>query len=175
MRAPIQVKQLEAFMVAMGRRVTGSGCIYLTGGATALLHGWREMTVDVDLKADPEPQGFFEAIAVLKDELSINIELASPSDFIPELPRWRDRCIFICHQGKLDFHHYDPYSQALSKLERGHTRDLTDVAAMRHAELIQSDLLLEYFYSIESQLIRYPAIDPSSFKAVVLKFCHPLT
>ena len=175
MRAPIQVKQLEAFMVAMGRQVTGSGCIYLTGGATALLHGWREMTVDVDLKADPEPQGFFEAIAVLKDELSINIELASPSDFIPELPRWRDRCIFICQQGKLDFHHYDPYSQALSKLERGHTRDLTDVAAMHHAQLIQSDLLLEYFYSIESQLIRYPAIDPSSFKAVVLNFCQPST
>ena len=175
MRAPIQVKQLEAFMVAMGRRVKGSGCIYLTGGATALLHGWREMTVDIDLKADPEPQGFFEAIAVLKDELSINIELASPSDFIPELPRWRDRCIFICRQGKLDFQHYDPYSQALSKLERGHTRDLTDVAAMRLAQLIQSDLLLEYFYSIESQLIRYPAIDPSSFKAVVLQFCHPIT
>lgn len=44
------------------------------------------MTIDVDLKADPEPSGFFEAIAILKDELSVNIELANPSDFIPELP-----------------------------------------------------------------------------------------
>jgi len=41
------------------------------------------MTVDVDMKADPEPSGYFESIASLKNELSLNIELASPSDFIP--------------------------------------------------------------------------------------------
>jgi hypothetical protein len=31
------------------------GRIYLTGGATALLYGWRSTTIDVDLKANPEP------------------------------------------------------------------------------------------------------------------------
>ena len=86
MRDPIQAIKLQALMEAFGKRVKTAGRIYLTGGATALLHGWRQMTIDVDLKADPEPQGFFEAIATIKDELSINIELASPSDFIPELP-----------------------------------------------------------------------------------------
>jgi hypothetical protein len=113
-----------------GRRVTSAGRIYLTGGATALLHGWRPMTVDVDLKADPEPAGFFEAFALLKDELAVNIELASPSDFIPELPNWREGSLFIARHGHIDFYHYDPYSQALAKLERGHSRDLTDVEAM---------------------------------------------
>ena len=90
-------------MEAFGKRVKTAGRIYLTGGATALLHGWRKMTIDVDLKADPEPQGFFEAIATLKDELSINIELASPSDFIPELPDWKSRSIFIARHGLIDF------------------------------------------------------------------------
>lgn len=157
----------------MGRKAAGAGRIYLTGGATALLHGWREMTVDVDLKADPEPQGFFEAIAHLKDELAINVELASPSDFIPELPAWRDRSIFICRHGQLDFYHYDPYSQALSKLERGHARDLADVAAMLQAGLIQRMRLFELFQEIEPRLIRHPAIDPFSFHAVVKEFCYP--
>jgi len=172
MRPPVQLQKLETLMAAMGHRVKSAGRIYLTGGATALLHGWRPMTVDVDLKADPEPAGFFEAIATLKDELAINIELASPSDFIPELPNWRERSLFIAHHGHIDFYHYDPYSQALSKLERGHSRDLTDVEAMLQSGLIGRDLLLQQFQQIEPQLIRYPALDPVSFRTVVEEFCQ---
>jgi len=175
MRPPVQLQKLETLMAAMGRRVKSSGRIYLTGGATALLHGWRPMTVDVDLKADPEPAGFFEAIATLKDELAVNIELASPSDFIPELPNWRERSLFIARHGLIDFYHYDPYSQALSKLERGHSRDLTDVNAMLHDGLIRRDHLLERFREIEPKLIRYPSLDPGTFRAVVDEFCNGLS
>lgn len=60
--------KIESFMVAMGKQVRGKGRIYLTGGATAVLHGWRSMTIDIDIKPDPEPAGLFEAIALLKDE-----------------------------------------------------------------------------------------------------------
>ena len=172
MRPPVQRQKLEALMAAMGHRVKSAGRIYLTGGATALMHGWRPMTVDVDLKADPEPAGFFEAIALLKDELAVNIELASPSDFIPELPNWRDRSLFIARHGLIDFYHYDPYSQALSKLERGHSRDLTDVNNMLQSGLIRRDLLFQQFLRIEPRLIRYPALDPKSFRAAVAEFCH---
>ena len=162
MRPPVQLEKLQALMAAMGRSVKSPGRVYLTGGATALLHGWRPMTVEVDLKADPEPAGFFEAIAVLKDKLAVNIELASPADFIPELPHWRERSLFIARHGLSDFYHYDPYSQALSKLERGHSRDLTDVDAMLRLGLIGRDRLFEQFLQIEAQLIRYPALDTPS-------------
>ena len=172
MRPPVQIEKLEAVMSAMGRTVKSPGRIYLTGGATALLHGWRPMTVDVDLKADPEPAGLFEAIALLKDTLAVNIELASPSDFIPELPLWRERSLFIARHGLIDFYHYDPYSQALSKLERGHSRDLSDVAAMLHSGLIRRDLLFQHFLQIEPCLIRYPALDPGSFRQAVEEFCN---
>lgn len=80
--------------------------------------------MDVDIKAEPEPTSFFEAIAAIKNDLSLNIELANPSDFIPELPGWHDRSPFIARHGQIDFYHYDPYSQALFKLERGHSRIL---------------------------------------------------
>jgi len=174
MRPPVQIEKLEALMAAMGRTVNSPGCIYLTGGATALLHGWRPMTVDVDMKADPEPAGFFEAIAILKDTLAVNIELASPADFIPELPQWRERCLFIARHGLIDFYHYDPYSQALSKLERRHSRDLLDVRAMLHSGLIRRDLLLLQFEQIEPLLIRYPALDSGSFRQAVEEFCNAL-
>lgn len=157
-------------MAALGRETSGSGRIYLTGGATALLYGWRPMTVDIDLKADPEPARFFESIAQLKDSLQINVELASPSDFIPELLDWRSRSIFIERHGQLDFYHLDPYSQALSKISRGHTRDLTDVKAMVAHGLIRKDRLLGFFNEIKSALIRYPAIDPASFARAVAAF-----
>ena len=152
-------------------RVKSPGRIYFTGGATALLHGWRPMTVDVDLKADPEPKGLFEAIAVLKDELAVNIELTCPSDFIPELPGWRERSPFIASHGKLEFYHYDPYSQALSKIERGHPRDMNDTAAMLRAGLIRKELLIGLFQQIEPLLIRYPSLDHVSFRDAVIAFC----
>lgn len=171
MRPPVQLEKLLCLMEALGRRVKSPGRIYLTGGATALLHGWRPMTVDVDLKADPEPGGLFEAIAVLKDELAVNIELACPSDFIPELPGWRERCLFIASHGKLEYYHYDPYSQALSKIERGHPRDLKDAEAMLRAGLIRPELLFDLFQEIEPQLIRYPSLDPASFRTAVMAFC----
>src|SRR5208283_2067659 len=148
MRAETDLAKLQAFMVALGNEVRGGGRIYLTGGATAVLHGWREMTIDVDLKPDPEPPGLFEAIAVLKDELDVNVELASPDDFIPAIPGWRERSLFIAMHGLIEFFHYDPYGQALAKLQRGHERDLQDVQCFLRAGLIQRDRLLELFHVI---------------------------
>lgn len=172
MRAETDSSKLTEFMVQLGRRVTGAGCIYLAGGATALLHGWREATIDVDIKPDPEPDGLFEAIAMLKEELDINVELASPDDFIPAVPGWRERSLFIARHGLLEFFHYDPYGQALSKLQRGHERDLGDVRAMVKRGLVETRRLRDSFARIEPALVRYPAIDPASFRAAVEEFCH---
>jgi len=172
MRAETTRAKLETFMAALGKHARGPGRIYLTGGATAVLYGWREMTIDVDLKPDPEPPGLFEALAVLKDLLDINVELASPDDFIPAVPGWRERSLFIACHGLIEFFHYDPYGQALSKLQRRHDRDLRDVRSMLRAKLIARDRLREMFTLIKPQLIRYPAIDPASFEAAVLEFCN---
>ena len=158
-------------MIAVGERVRGSGCIYFAGGATAVLHRWRHMTIDVDIKPDPEPQGLFEALARIKDDLDINVELASPDQFIPAVPGWRERSLFIAQHGAVQFFHYDPYGQALAKLQRRHERDIHDVKAMVGEGLIRSDRLLEMFERIQPELIRYPAIDPESFRAAIQEFC----
>src|SRR5512140_2978268 len=98
-------------MAELGARVGSPGRIYLTGGASALLVGWRSSTVDVDIKLDPEPAGVFEAIAQLKNELDINIELAAPDQFLPPLPDWRESSRFIARHGRIEFYHYDFRSQ----------------------------------------------------------------
>ncbi len=93
----------------------GPGKVYFTGGATALLLGFREQTIDIDLKLDPEPAGAFEAIARLKNQLDVNVELASPDDFIPTVPDWRSRSPRIASFGQVEFFHYDLALQALAK------------------------------------------------------------
>lgn len=163
--------KIQSFMDALGKQVRGKGRIYFTGGATAVLYGWRPMTIDIDIKPEPEPAGVFEAIALLKEELDINVELASPDQFIPALPGWRERSLFIAARGLIEFFHYDPYAQALAKLQRGHERDLQDVESMLRGGLIQTDRLRELFDAIQPQLIRYPAIDPRAFHAAVTEFC----
>ena len=136
-----------------------------------ILYGWREVTIDIDLKPDPELAGMFEAIALLKDELDINVELASPDDFIPAIPGWRERSLFIARHGPVDFFHNDPYSQALSKLQRRHDRDLVDVRALVQRKLVLPGRLREMFTLIEPERIRYSSIDPRSFRAAVIDFC----
>ena len=171
MRAETDAAKLMAFMAELGNRVRGPGRIYFAGGATALLHGWRSTTIDVDLKPDPEPPGLFEALAVLKDELDINVELASPDQFIPAVPGWRERSLFIARHGQLEFFHYDPYGQTLSKLQRRHDRDVQDARSFLRDGLIDVARLLEMFEQIEPELIRYPAVDAASFRSAVLEFC----
>lgn len=105
----------------------------------------------------------------LKEELQINVELASPPDFIPELPGWRDRSPLIERTGNLEARHFDPYSQALSKIERGFDLDLEDVDAMIERGMVDPAEARRLHNAIKGELHRYPAIDPAAFDARVNK------
>jgi len=167
MRKKAGAETLKALMAALGREADAPASVYVTGGATAVLLGWRETTVDADIQLLPDSDRLLRAISELKESLSVNVELASPAHFIPELPGWRDRSLFIGKEGPLSFYHYDLYSQALAKLERGHEKDLADVKAMIDRKLIDPAKALELFREIEPRLYLYPAIDPPSFRRAV--------
>lgn len=85
-------------MRRLGGAARSPGRIYLVGGSSAVLVGWRETTVDVDLK-----------------------------------------------------------------------QDSADVRAMGSRGLVRAARILEFFEVIESELIRYPALDPASFREKVLR------
>lgn len=154
-------------MRAIGRAATQPGRVYLTGGATAVLHGWRDATIDVDIKLEPEQDAVLRAIAALKDELSLNVELAAPIDFIPAPEGWQERSVFVSQEGPLAFYHFDLYSQALAKIERGHAQDLEDVRTMLESGLVDAGRLREYFERIKPLLYKYPAVDPAAFERAI--------
>ena len=167
MRRPTDASLIRAFMRAIGPEATEETRLYFTGGVTAVLYGWRSSTIDLDLRFIPEQDSLFRAIPKLKETLNVNVELASPSDFIPEVPGWQGRSQYIGREGTVSFYHYDFYAQALSKLERGHVKDLEDVRQMMAHGLVRPKKAVELFERIEPQLFRYPAIDPPSFRARV--------
>jgi hypothetical protein len=159
--------RIRRFMRALGEAAPREGVCYLTGGATAILVGWRPTTVDVDIALEPEQDELLRALARIKDELAVNVELASPADFIPVPQGWRERSPFAAREGLLTFRHFDLYSQALAKLERGHTQDVEDVHEMLSRELVDAARLLEFFAEIEPELYRFPAVDPVDFRKSV--------
>lgn len=93
--------------------------------------------------------------------------------FIPELPGWEERSRFVSQQGVLAVYEYDFYAQALSKIERGHTRDREDIEAMLARGLIARDKLEALFTAIEPMLYRYPAIDAATFRRAVQAVTRP--
>ncbi|MFN2512025.1 MAG: DUF6036 family nucleotidyltransferase [Pyrinomonadaceae bacterium] len=167
MRHKVTAPRLHDFLKALGGAATTPVSIFLVGGATAVLLGWRDSTIDVDMKVVPDSDSLLKSLPALKERLEMNIELASPDDFIPALPGWQERSRFIQQEGKIAFFHYDFYAQALAKIERGHDTDVLDVREMIQRGLIEPNRLLELFFRIQDQLYRYPAIDGASFRRAV--------
>jgi hypothetical protein len=163
MREVATSSRIKEFMQRLGSATSVDTKVYLTGGATAVLFGWRDTTIDVDLKIIPDSDEVFRALPALKESLQLNVELASPDLFIPALPGWENRSIWISREGRIDWYHYDPYGQALAKIERGHERDLGDVRELIHRGLVEPSELRKLFLHIVPGLIRYPAIDPAAF------------
>jgi hypothetical protein len=155
--------KLIEFLTQLGQRARSKGTCYLTGGASALLIGWRDSTLDVDVKFDPEPPGVFDAIAELKRSLQINVELASPDDFIPVTTHWKDQSPLVGQYGDLSVHHFDFTAQALAKIERGHPKDLLDVREMLHRGLTSRPRLAAMLVEIQPSIRRYPALDEDDF------------
>lgn len=121
--------------------------------------------MDIDVRVEPDTGDVLRAISELKDAVDVNVELASPADFLPELPDWRGRSRFLFRAGALEVFDFDPYSQALSKIERGFDLDLEDARQMIASGLVEPGRLWELFERIEDELYRFPAVDPEGLRA----------
>lgn len=164
MREVVDRERLHRVLEALSRAATGELRVYLVGGTTAVEIGWRDSTVDIDLVMRPYDDGLLRSIPEIKERLSVNIELASPADFIPVPEGWEERSPRIERISRTWFHHYDLYAQALAKIERGHDRDRVDVREMIARGLVEPSKLREYFNRVEPMLYRFPAIDAAAFR-----------
>lgn len=169
MRERVNLDRVQQFMNALSSGIKTPARVYLVGGVSAVLFEWRTSTIDIDLKIEPDADEILRRLPEIKEALHLNIELASPDQFIPELPGWRERSVFIKRVGQLDFFHYDFYSQALAKIERDHVIDRQDVSEMIDHGLVSRDGLMRSFEQIENDLYRYPAVNQPNLRQRVEK------
>jgi hypothetical protein len=166
-------ERIEAFLNALAQEATQETTVFVVGGTSAVLVGWRASTIDIDLVMRPESDAMLRAIPALKERLHVNVELASPDQFMPVPAGWESRSPLITRIGQVTFRHYDFCAQALAKIERGHGRDLTDVEAMVARGLINGPEVRAMFARMEPELYRFPAIDPPSFRRAVEEVFPP--
>jgi len=173
MRRLASAERIRGFLSQLGRAARTPATAYLTGGSTAVLFGWRDTTIDIDLKLVPDSEELLRALPALKDALEINVELASPDLFIPVTAGWEARSPWEATEGRLTVRHFDLTAQAVAKLERGHAHDLIDVDAMLDRQLVTRAGLISFLDAIEPDLYRFPAVDPSTLRRAVEAVCGP--
>lgn len=168
-RQSVDRARIRLFLERLAARYRGAARIYLVGGTTLVYEGLRQQSLDIDLVlevAREQHSRLVQAIRELKDELSLNVEEASPGDFIPLPSGHEGRHAFVERFGQIDVYHFDLYSTALSKVERGRTQDFEDVLTLLTSGRIQWDRLEACFREILPLMGRHSLRqDPAELEA----------
>lgn len=147
--------------------------VYFVGGATAVQAGWRTATIDADLHAD-DP-AVFRDVQGIKERLDLNIEFARPEHFVPWLEGSADRHVFVDCIGRVEFYHYDPYAQLLSKIARGFRKDMLDAGQFVKSRMVDPGAFVELVEKIpDSTYARYPNLSRVAVEDAVGDFISAL-
>jgi len=143
--------------------------VCIVGGGTAVLAGWRPSTIDVDLYGDRDD--VFRAIQAIKERLDLNIEYARPEQFVPPLAGSERRHVFIDRVGDVEFFHYDPYAQLLSKIVRGFRKDLLDARHFLQSGMVDADTFRTLVHRIPAgAYAKYPNLSQDAVNSAVDEF-----
>jgi len=71
MRPPVDAARVRALARELSNAAREPTTLYLTGGATAVIEGWRPSTVDVDLRLEPDSDALLRRIAEVKNQLGV--------------------------------------------------------------------------------------------------------
>jgi hypothetical protein len=120
--------EIKAVLHAIGARVPPASRLILVGGSALSLIGSPRPTIDIDFVGDdlcPEP--LHQIILRIADELDIDAEPVPLDKFVPLPPGHEDRAIRVGQFENLEIFIADPYSIALSKVDRGADTDYDDL------------------------------------------------
>lgn len=157
----------------LGERLPPASQLILVGGSALALLGSSRLTIDIDFIGDDvHPNPLHRTIMHIAREMQIHVEPVPLERFIPLPEGNKDRTIRIGQFGNLEVLVADPYSIALSKVDRGMDTDFDDLvfliqnnyvdmdklerilsAAMPHARKFDLDPdILEHFEELKNRL-----------------------
>jgi hypothetical protein len=133
---------IKQFLAELGRRLDHPADLFLLGGGALLLLGNARSTLDLDYVGDDlKKDELQQAIDVLAGEMQIAVEAVPFEGFVPISEAARARHYFVGRFNALDVYVFDPYSIAVSKLDRGFDTDIADVAFLIRRKLVDLSVL----------------------------------
>jgi len=170
MRPNVTKSDIDRFLNALGKAFRKPGRLYLAGGAALVHIGIRSgSTMDIDVmietgEASAEDEMVL-AIRRIVEQMQVNVEFASPGDFIPLPSQWMAQAKFVGRYGQVDVFYFDFYSLALSKISRGSDRDLIDVKLLLQQKLISWEKLDASYNEIVPRMGKRPYfnVNPQRF------------
>lgn len=134
--------EIQSILQTLGERVPYRSRLILVGGSALALLGSPRLTIDIDFIGDDiHPNELHQSIIEIAKELKIHVEPVPIERFIP-LPKGNDkRNIRIGQFGNLEVFVADPYSIALSKVDRGFDTDFDDLVFLIRHNLVRLEEL----------------------------------
>jgi hypothetical protein len=133
---------IQEFLARLGSRYPKQATLYLLGGSALILLGSSRDTLDIDYVGnDIQKDDFQILIEEIATELELETEPVPIERFIP-LPEGNEqRNIHIGQFGNVNAYIIDPYSIALSKVDRGFETDLEDlIFLIQHNQINMEEL-----------------------------------
>lgn len=128
---------ITTLLQTLGEKIATPARLVLVGGGALALLGSPRPTLDLDFIGDDlAPNALHQHIIQLAQALNIYAEPVPLERFIPLPEGSQNRMIRIGQFGSLEVFVADPYSIALSKLDRGFDTDLDDIVFLLHRGLI---------------------------------------
>jgi Nucleotidyl transferase AbiEii toxin, Type IV TA system len=134
--------EIQSILYSMGERVPPGSQLVLIGGSALTLLGSPRLTIDLDFVGDDvHPNTLHRSIIQIAKELKIHVEPVPLDHFVPLPMGSKKRNIRIGQFGNLEIYVADPYSMALSKLDRGLDTDFEDIIFLIRESFITLDAL----------------------------------
>lgn len=125
--------EIHSILQTLGEQVPPASSLILVGGGALALLGSQRQTVDIDFVGDDiHPNELHRTLIRMGREMKIQVEPVPIDRFTPLPEGSEDRKIRIGQYGNLEVFVADPYSIALSKLDRGLDTDFADIVFLVH-------------------------------------------
>ena len=162
--AAVNRSQIEAFLTAVGERCEPISVLFLLGGGALELLGGVRPTLDLDYVGDDlNPNNLQQLMAQIANEMHIELEAVPIAEFVPLPTDANKRAILVGQFGNLTVNIFDPYTIALSKLDRGFDTDMEDIIFLIQLQLITVDQLTVFVEAAASQAYQFD-LDPASMR-----------
>jgi hypothetical protein len=147
---------LKSILTEFGKRVPPGSQLHLLGGGALTLLGSPRPSLDIDFVGDDvHPNELHRTILKIAKEMDLFVDVVPIDRFIPLPDGHENRSIHIGQFENLEIFIIDPYSIALSKVDRGSFTDYDDILFLIQSGYVNMQNLEEIIQKAISKAGKY--------------------